>query len=106
MAGKTTRAGLGHSHQVARAAALAALINGSPCPRCGQPMYRTTEAAVRAGCLPWMGRLDLDHLVPRVMGGVNGPRLLSHARCNRAAGAHITNLIRRVRKVPRRNSRW
>ena len=106
MAGKTTRAGLGHSHQLDRRAAMAALIPGSPCPRCGMPMFKTERQALSRSCPPWMGRLDLDHVVPRLYGGGKGPKVLSHAKCNRSAGQKITMQIRRTRKALVRSGRW
>ncbi len=54
--------------------------------------------------LAWMGRLDLDHTLPRLFGGAGGPTRLMHSRCNRALGAQITNSIRRTRRAAMR--RW
>ena len=88
--GHTSRSGLGWPHQKARKAALARLRDGDPCPRCGQPMYRAQ-------------RLDLDHVIPRVLGGGQGPKVLSHAACNRSHGARITT---RIRAAKRAYTRW
>jgi 5-methylcytosine-specific restriction endonuclease McrA len=78
----TTEKGLGWQHQQLRKALLAALVPGSRCPRCGEPMW------------PHFQDLDLDHAVPRVHGGGNGPRRLAHASCNRRHGAELTNQAR------------
>lgn len=69
----TTSRGLGWQHQQARAAALRALVPGTPCPFCGDPMFAEQQ-------------LDYDHAVPRALGGHNGPRRLAHSSCNRKAG--------------------
>lgn len=69
----TTSRGLGWEHQQARAAALRALLPGTPCPFCCAPMFAEQ-------------RLDFDHVHPRVLGGHDGPRRLAHAACNRRAG--------------------
>ena len=61
---------------------LAALVPGSRCPRCGEPMWPRYQA------------LDLDHAVPRSQGGAAGPKRLAHASCNRRHGAELTNEAR------------
>ena len=76
--GTTTQRGLGGSHQADGKRQRANLIDGTPCWRCGQPMYR------------WQ-KLDLDHLTPRALGGIGGPAVLAHASCNRRAGARLRN---------------
>lgn len=88
--------GVGWAHHKRRKAALAALVDGTPCPFCQEPMLKTQA-------------LDLDHSLPRALGGTVGDRL-AHASCNRAAGARMTNAIRRARStrtrvVPTRRSR-
>jgi hypothetical protein len=65
----TTARGYGTDHQQARRRALAALVDGTPCPRCGLPMAYSQQ-------------LDLDHTDDRT--GYLG---LSHRRCNARAGA-------------------
>jgi hypothetical protein len=83
----------GVSHRKARAKALAEMQDGAPCPFCGRPMYPEQN-------------LDFDHMVPVAVGGVRGERRLSHASCNRRAGARLGNRLRgaRVRPAaPRRN---
>jgi hypothetical protein len=86
-----TTDGLGGEHAAERRRQLAALRPGQPCPRCGGPMYPGQA-------------LDLDHMVPRSLGGDLGPVALSHARCNRAHGAALGNRLRGVpgRPVPPR----
>lgn len=66
--GKTTESGYGWQHQQIRRALLAMLEPGTPCCRCGLPMYTTQS-------------LDLDHNDDRT--GYNG---FAHSRCNRSAG--------------------
>lgn len=82
----TTESGLGWRQQQERAAALGALDPGEPCPLCGYPMYHPEQ------------RLDLDHSVPRALGG-DGPRRLALARCNRRAGGRLGNQLRWRRAV-------
>ena len=94
----TTSRGLGWVHQRARAAALNTMRQGEPCPLCDRPMYYPEQA------------LDLDHVVPRVLGGGTGPRQLTHSSCNRSAGALLRILLQRrhdnAAQAPRsRNSR-
>jgi hypothetical protein len=85
----------GNEHQKARAQALALLVDGTPCPRCKRPMHH------------WQ-KLDYDHVVPLCLGGaMDGQRLLSHAKCNRSAGAALGNRLRgkTTRKPKRRIKR-
>lgn len=74
----------GNQHQRDREIALSMLVPGTPCHYCLRPMY------------VWQ-RLDLDHLIPVVNGGANGPKRLAHSRCNRSNGASIGNRIRAIR---------
>jgi 5-methylcytosine-specific restriction endonuclease McrA len=86
-AGTTTARGLGYEHQALRARLLP-LAFGKPCPLCGKPMLKGQA-------------LDLDHEVPRVVGG-KGPRRMAHRRCNRSAGARLGNKLRhRIRQHTR-----
>jgi 5-methylcytosine-specific restriction endonuclease McrA len=85
----TTQAGLGYAHQKARAAALAAFRDGTPCPYCPYPMYR------------WQA-LELDHVIPRALGGISGPVRLAHAVCNRRAGGRIGGRIRARQRAQQR----
>jgi len=74
---RTTARGYGAEHQKARAAALAALLEGvDRCPFCQQAMFRRQA-------------LDYDHVLPISQGGKDGPRRLSHASCNRSAGGKL-----------------
>lgn len=84
--GSTTARGYGAGHQKRRAAALAALVPGTPCSRCGGPMYRDQA-------------LHLDHTDDR-----SGYRGLSHARCNTSAGGKKSG--RRKRRAKRFVGRW
>jgi 5-methylcytosine-specific restriction endonuclease McrA len=76
--GTTTQRGLGAAHQADKRTLKAALQDGTPCWRCGQPMYR------------WQ-KLDRDHIIDRVNGGTDGPAVLAHEHCNRSAGARMGN---------------
>jgi hypothetical protein len=69
----TTARGLGWEHQKLRAAALAALIEGTLCELCGRPMYRVQK-------------LDLDQVMRRAVGG-EGRRRMTPAGCNRSRDA-------------------
>ena len=85
----TTQAGLGWAHQQARARLLGGLVDGTPCPRCGRPMYR------------WQ-QLDAGHSRDRAVYGTDQlPDRLEHARCNRAAGAKLGARLRRLRAARR-----
>ena len=61
---------------------LAALKDGTPCPRCGFGMFRGQP-------------LDLGHVVARSLGGTfkDGVRL-EHRWCSRSAGARLGNALR------------
>jgi len=83
--GTTTQRGLGYAHQKTRKQAIAALRDGDPCARCGQPMYRSQSRL-----------LDLDDFPGRAYGGPQVKRL-SHRSCNRRAGQQITAAINRSR---------
>lgn len=68
--------GYDYEHVKLGRAARAALVPGTPCPRCGEPM--TPDQA-----------LDLDHTDDR-----QGYLGLSHASCNRSHGATLGNRMR------------
>jgi len=75
-----SRRGMGWQHQLARQRLLP-LAYGRLCPLgCGRIM--------RPG-MP----LDLDHVVPRALGGVNGPVRIVCARCNRRKGAKLRHRL-------------
>ncbi len=76
--------GLGAHHVADKRRLLAALKDGEPCWRCGQPMYRSQA-------------LERDHVIDRALGGTNGPAVLSHAACNRSAGARLGNQMRQFK---------
>jgi hypothetical protein len=82
--------GYGPEHQRARAIALEMMCDGDPCCLCGRPMYLRQK-------------LDLNHLIPRALGGIGGPRALAHAACNRKQGwptARIVAALRRRGRAP------
>lgn len=81
----------GSAHRRARATALQALREGEPCHFCGRPMYRTQ-------------RLQLDHVVPVVLGGARGTRQLVHGVCNESAGAALGNRLRGKRRATARKA--
>jgi hypothetical protein len=85
--GTTTQRGLGWEH-IQRRRQLLAQAYDKPCPLCGNPMLRGQ-------------RLDLDHSVPRSMGGRLGDRM-AHSRCNssRGNGTKRTPLIKAMRTTP------
>lgn len=81
------RLGSDYLHRKARKRALEMMPEGAICWRCGLPMYHRQA-------------LDLDHIIPRVFGGKNGPTRLTHAHCNRADGARLKNKgIRHIHKT-------
>lgn len=69
--GTTTQRGYGYQHQAARRAAIRNLRDGTPCARCGYPMYRADAANLH---------LDHDDQDRRRYRG------LAHATCNTRAG--------------------
>ena len=87
--GATTRGGWGHTHQ-RRRAAIAPLVGAgkASCARCGEPIHPDDE---------W----HLDHNAAR--NGYLGP---THARCNLAAAAAVTNGRRPPQPVVERPYKW
>lgn len=79
--GTTAQRGLGGDHVADKKRLMALHRDGDPCWRCGKPMFK------------WQ-KLDRDHIVDRALGGTNGPAVLAHASCNRAAGARLSNQVR------------
>jgi hypothetical protein len=81
--GVTHRKGLGNRHRLQRERLLRALPDGSPCPICQLPMWKSTQ------------RLHADHEVPRA---IAGPHALAtrivHGACNEAEGARLSNARR------------
>lgn len=73
------------AHRRARIAALRQLVDGTPCPLCRRPM--THQQA-----------LDLDHVTAVTVGWDDPRHRLTHAGCNRAAGARLGAELRRVRR--------
>lgn len=71
-----------YAHKQARINAIRNLVDGTRCPRCRRGMFRRQK-------------LDLDHVIPVVMGGSGGPTRLMHAYCNRSAGAALRRVVRR-----------
>jgi hypothetical protein len=80
----TTERGLGADHQRRRKALLPHAY-GRPCPMCGHPMLEGQA-------------LDLDHTLPRALGGTVGDRIV-HSRCNRRAGQALGRRRRRTRRA-------
>jgi hypothetical protein len=76
--GTTAERGLGSAHVKDKERLLAAHVDGTPCRRCGQPMYKAQA-------------LDRGHVVDRAKGGTDGPAMLEHASCNRSAGSTAGN---------------
>src|SRR4249920_1408119 len=66
----------GGAHQKAREAALALFHDGDICPLCRKPM-RSWE------------KLSLDHAIPVVYGGADGPTRLAHASCQNRQGGKL-----------------
>jgi 5-methylcytosine-specific restriction endonuclease McrA len=78
----TTEQGLGWEHQQRRRALLP-LAYGKVCPGgCGRVMTADMK-------------LDLDHSVPRALGGKHGDRIVCSS-CNRSAGARLGNRLRKA----------
>ena len=90
--GTTTQRGLGPRHRTQRDRQLAALIDGTPCRRCGQPRYHPARCPLPPDGHP-------DH-APRIDGGDGQDSDLEHAYCNRAAGARLSAARRRRYRPP------
>lgn len=78
----TTQRGLGWKHRQERAALLP-LAYWTACPLCGRVMLPTEP-------------LDLDHRVPRALGGQTGQGQITHRYCNRSQGEQIRRLRRQA----------
>ncbi len=78
----------GPAHRARARELKAAMQDGDPCCRCGQPMYRDQLAWIHA-----------DHYrTPRVHQPDGLPDALSHARCNLRHGAQLGNAMRGARR--------
>jgi len=91
---KTSERGLGAEHQRIRKALLP-YAYGKQCAMCGLLMSKDQA-------------LDLDHSLPRALGGTHGDRIV-HASCNRSAGARLQQALRNGKPVlprPRTSRRW
>jgi hypothetical protein len=97
MTGNTTARGLGWDHQKRRARLLPAAL-GTPCPIQGPRCD---------GIMTDPRRMDLDHSVPRALGGTAGDRIVCSS-CNRLLGAKLGNALRRQRAAAQRATwlRW
>lgn len=78
--GTTAERGLGALHVADKKRLMALHRDGDPCWRCGKPMYKSQG-------------LERDHMVDRARGGTDGPAVLAHMACNRAAGARLGNQL-------------
>src|SRR5580658_3259556 len=81
----TTAKGLGQVHQKWRKALLAEMTDGSPCPGCGRPMFKTD------GRQRW---IHLHHRVPRSKGGATNRVncVLVCSKCNLAIGDRMVRV--------------
>jgi hypothetical protein len=68
-------------------------VLGTPCPECGAPLYATVAQARNHGFAPWVGQVELDHVVPVAVGGQHGKVRLIHRRDNRIKGAKLGRQI-------------
>jgi 5-methylcytosine-specific restriction endonuclease McrA len=88
--GNSEAVGLGWGYRKRREAAIRAMPDGTPCELCGQPMRKKTD------------KLHYDHVIPRALGGANGPCRIVHAVCNIRAGQVVRVQLQRGRPRPRR----
>jgi 5-methylcytosine-specific restriction endonuclease McrA len=85
--GNSEAVGLGWAYRKRRAADMARMPDGTPCYYCGQPMWKKTQ------------KLHYDHIIPRAIGGKDGPCRITHAACNIRAGQRVRIRPRRRRNV-------
>ena len=89
--GTTTQRGLGSDHRKTKARLMPAAL-GQPCPiqgpRCDRIM---TDPR----------RMQLDHSVPRILGGTRGDRIVCMP-CNTGLGAALGNRLRAGRRARQR----
>lgn len=95
--GSTGQRGYGWAHQREAARLKAAMQDGDPCCRCGQPMYRWQLEVERND----MQGIDADHHQQARAHGGQLPDALAHRRCNRSAGATLGNGMRGEAKPAR-----
>lgn len=100
--GNTTAVGLGYHYQQDRKRAIAVMPDGTPCPLCGRPMHK--DAIRNHDGRP----LHYDHIIPRALGGHDGPKRLTCSTCNMRAGQRLRTQMYRGRRTPRRAAytRW
>lgn len=72
------------------------LREGTPCPRCGSPMYSKHK-------------LDVGHTIDAALGGAYGPRRYEHSSCNRRAGGRLgrsRQLARQPQQQDNHSEEW
>lgn len=84
----------GAEHRAAARRLKAAMRDGDPCCRCGQPMWRWQLALDRHD----IRGIDADHYRQARAHGGHLPDALAHRRCNRSAGATLGNRLRGARR--------
>ncbi|MFF0816146.1 hypothetical protein ACFYVR_13485 [Rhodococcus sp. NPDC003318] len=89
--------GLGYAHRQQRERLLRALVDGTPCWWCSQPLRRQPDMN------PDGQPLEADHTLARSRGGTRADRLL-HSVCNRERGDgsrdHLRPAVTGVRPPP------
>lgn len=99
--GNSQAVGLGWAYRKDRAAAIRAMPDGTPCPGCGRPMH--SDAARNHDGRP----LHYDHIIPRALGGHDGPKRLMCSTCNMRAGQRLRTQLYSGRNVrTRQYTRW
>jgi hypothetical protein len=91
----TTQRGLGQQHQLQRKRLLRAALN-TWCP---------LRLPGCDGLMVNPSRMDLDHTIPRVLGGTIGDRMVCR-HCNRSAGATLGNQLRQQVRAYVRSRQW
>lgn len=94
----STIRGLGYEHRRERARLLPAAY-GQTCP------FHTVDPRC-PGVMEQGQALDLDHSVPRALGGHAAPRRMAHAGCNRRAGARLGGKLRHQHRDGGTSRRW
>lgn len=98
--GNTTQRGLGHAHQALRQRLLPAAI-GTVCP--GPWHGKRSPRCTRIMVDPKL--MDLDDDPPRVFGPPQRWRMCC-TRCNRGAGAKLSNAMQAARRQRARLPQW